>query len=105
VLLGDFGGDSAERLKIFASTEDGFAIARADMEIRGYGNLFGEEQSGDEGYRIADPIRDEQLNIRAQEIAEKMLDADPELQKKEHAGIRDVLSKRYSRALKLFRVG
>jgi hypothetical protein len=34
-----------------------------------------------------------------------MLDADPELQKKEHAGIRDVLSKRYSRALKLFRVG
>ena len=105
ILLGNFGGDSAERLRIFASTEDGFEIARADMEIRGYGNLFGEEQSGDEGYRIADPIRDEQLNIRAQEIAEKMLDADPELQAKEHAGIRDVLSKRYSRALKLFRVG
>ena len=30
---------------------------------------------------------------------------DPELEKKEHAGIRSVLSKRYSRALKLFRVG
>ena len=48
---------------------------------------------------------DEHLNARAQEIAEKILDADPELKKKEHAGIRDVLSKRYSRALKLFRVG
>jgi ATP-dependent DNA helicase RecG len=92
-------------LRIFESTEDGFAIAKADMEIRGYGNLFGEEQSGDEGYRIADPIRDEHLNVQAQDIAEKILDADPELDKKEHAGIRSVLSRRYSRALKLFRVG
>jgi ATP-dependent DNA helicase RecG len=105
ILLGNPGPDSAERLRIFASTEDGFAIAKADLEMRGFGNLFGEAQSGDEGYRIADPIRDEALNIKAQEIAEQMLDADPELQKKEHAGIRDVLSKRYSRALKLFRVG
>jgi ATP-dependent DNA helicase RecG len=105
ILLGNFGGDSAERLRIFASTEDGFAIAKADLELRGFGNLFGEAQSGDEGYRIADPVRDEALNVTAQEVAEKMLDADPELQKKEHAGIRDVLSKRYSRALKLFRVG
>jgi len=105
ILLGDTGGDSLERLRIFTSTEDGFAIAKADMDIRGYGNLFGQEQSGDEGYRIADPIRDEKLNVEAQALAEKILDADPELQKKEHAGIRDVLSRRYSRALKLFRVG
>jgi ATP-dependent DNA helicase RecG len=105
ILLGDVGPDSIERLRIFESTDDGFAIARADMEIRGYGNLFGEEQSGDEGYRIADPVRDEELNIQAQEIAEKILDRDPELEKKEHAGIRGVLSRRYSRALKLFRVG
>jgi len=105
ILLGDVGPDSIERLRIFESTDDGFIIAKADMEIRGYGNLFGEEQSGDEGYRIADPIRDENLNIRAQELAEKILDVDPELEKKAHAGIRDVLSRRYSRALKLFRVG
>ena len=105
ILLGDVGPDSMERLRIFESTDDGFAIARADMEIRGHGNLFGEAQSGDEGYRIADPLRDEALNIRAQQLAEVILDADPELRKKEHAGIRDVLSKRYSRALQLFRVG
>jgi ATP-dependent DNA helicase RecG len=105
ILLGDVGGDSLDRLRIFTSTEDGFAIAKADMEIRGYGNLFGEEQSGDEGYRIADPVRDEKLNVLAHELAERILDSDPELQKKEHSGIREVLSKRYSRALKLFRVG
>ena len=105
ILLGDFGPDSAERLRIFAGTEDGFEIARADLRIRGMGNLFGQEQSGAATFRIADPIRDERLNIEAREAAEKLLDADPELEKKEHAGIRGVLSARYSRAIQLFRVG
>mgnify|MGYP006196126841 CR=1 FL=1 len=27
-------------------TEDGFAIARADLQLRGMGDLFGERQSG-----------------------------------------------------------
>jgi ATP-dependent DNA helicase RecG len=105
ILLGDVGKDASERLRIFASTEDGFEIARADMEIRGHGNLFGEEQSGAEGYAIADPIRDESLSIKSREIAERILGADPELESREHAGLRGVLSARYSRALKLFSVG
>ena len=105
ILLGNFGPDAAERLRLFASTDDGFEIAKADYRIRGYGNLFGEQQSGDATFRIADPVRDEELNISAREIAERILDADPELEKKEHAGLRRVLGTRYSRALKLFRVG
>ena len=105
ILLGNFGPDAAERLRLFASTDDGFEIAKADYRIRGYGNLFGEQQSGDATFRIADPVRDEELNISARSIAERILDADPELEKKEHAGLRRVLGTRYSRALKLFRVG
>jgi ATP-dependent DNA helicase RecG len=105
ILLGDFGPDAGERLGIFASTEDGFEIARADLRIRGMGNLFGQEQSGEATFKIADPIRDEVLNVEARLAAEAMLSADPELDKKEHAGIRGVLSSRYSRALQLFRVG
>jgi ATP-dependent DNA helicase RecG len=105
ILLGDFGPDAAERLRIFAGTDDGFAIAKADLAIRGMGNLFGQEQSGSATFRIADLIRDEQLNIEAREAAEKLLEEDPELLRKEHAGIRSVLSARYSRALQLFRVG
>ena len=105
ILLGNFGPDSAERLRTFAATDDGFEIAKADYRIRGYGNLFGEQQSGDATFRIADPIRDEELNIIAREAAERILDADPELEKKEHAGLRRVLGTRYSRALQLFRVG
>ncbi|MEO7367217.1 MAG: ATP-dependent DNA helicase RecG, partial [Gemmatimonadaceae bacterium] len=105
ILLGDYGPDARERLSIFAGTEDGFEIARADLRIRGMGNLFGQEQSGEATFKIADPIRDERLNMDARVAAEEMLASDPELEKKEHAGIRGVLSSRYSRALQLFRVG
>jgi ATP-dependent DNA helicase RecG len=105
VLLGDYGPDSAERLRIFAGTEDGFEIARADLRIRGMGNLFGEEQSGLPSFRVADPVRDEALNLIAREQAEHLLAADPELESPSHEGIRRVLSSRYSRALQLFRVG
>ena len=105
ILLGDYGPDSAERLRIFARTEDGFEIARADLQIRGMGNLFGEEQSGVATFKIADPIRDEELNIQARDAAEKLLSKDPELTSPTNNGIRHVLSSRYSRALQLFRVG
>jgi len=105
VLLGDVGEEAAERLRIFVDTDDGFEIARADLRLRGMGNLFGQEQSGEATFRIADPVRDEELNIKARSAAELLLDRDPELTSKENAGIRKVLSARYSRALELFRVG
>jgi ATP-dependent DNA helicase RecG len=105
ILLGDVGQEAAERLNIFVDTDDGFEIARADLRLRGMGNLFGEEQSGEATFRIADPVRDEELNIKARGAAELLLDRDPELTSRENAGIRKVLSARYSRALELFRVG
>jgi len=105
ILLGDVGDEAAERLRIFVETDDGFEIARADLRLRGMGNLFGEEQSGEATFRIADPVRDEDLNIKARTAAELLLDRDPELTSKANAGIRKVLSARYSRALELFRVG
>ena len=105
ILLGDVGEEAAERLRIFVDTDDGFEIARADLRLRGMGNLFGQEQSGEATFRIADPIADEELNIRARAGAEILLDRDPDLTARENAGIRKVLSTRYARAMELFRVG
>jgi ATP-dependent DNA helicase RecG len=105
ILLGNVGDEAGERLRIFVETDDGFEIARADLRLRGMGNLFGAEQSGEATFRVADPIRDEELNIKARTGAELLLERDPELTAKENAGIRKVLSARYSRALELFRVG
>ncbi|HEX2602325.1 MAG TPA: ATP-dependent DNA helicase RecG [Gemmatimonadaceae bacterium] len=105
ILLGNFGEEAAERLRVFVETDDGFEIARADLRLRGMGNLFGQEQSGEATFRVADPVRDEELNVRARQAAEKILERDPELTSKDNAGIRKTLSARYSRALELFRVG
>ncbi|MGI8496051.1 MAG: ATP-dependent DNA helicase RecG [Gemmatimonadaceae bacterium] len=105
ILLGDVSPDVAERLRIFVDTDDGFAIARADLRWRGMGDLFGERQSGMPTFRVADPVRDEQLNLLAADVAQELLAADPELARGENAGMRKALSERYSRAMELFRVG
>jgi ATP-dependent DNA helicase RecG len=105
ILLGDVSPDAWRRLDIFVRTEDGFEIARADLALRGMGDLFGERQSGEPVFRIADPLRDEELNVRARAAAERLLLADPDLRAPEHAGMRQVLRARYARALELFRVG
>jgi len=105
ILLGDVGDESAERLAIFTSTEDGFEIARQDLRLRGMGDLFGQRQSGEATFKIADPIRDEALNLLAHAEAERVLDEDPDLVSKDNDGIRKVLTSRYARALELFRVG
>jgi ATP-dependent DNA helicase RecG len=105
ILLGDVGEEAAERLRIFVDTDDGFEIARADLRLRGMGNLFGQEQSGEVTFRIADPVADEALNIQARAGAEILLDRDPDLTARENSGIRKVLSTRYARAMELFRVG
>jgi ATP-dependent DNA helicase RecG len=105
ILLGDVSPDVAERLEIFTGTDDGFKIAEADLELRGMGDLFGERQSGEPTFRVADPIRDRELSEVARAGAERLLSSDPGLTNKSNKPLHDVLRKRYGRALELFRVG
>ncbi|MEP7000725.1 MAG: ATP-dependent DNA helicase RecG, partial [bacterium] len=79
ILLGDVSPDVKQRLDVFVGSEDGFEIARADLHLRGMGDLFGERQSGVPTFRVADPLRDALLNERAREAADKLLAGDPEL--------------------------
>jgi ATP-dependent DNA helicase RecG len=105
ILLGDVSPETAERLRVFVETEDGFEIARADLRLRGMGDLFGERQHGVPMFRFADPLKDEELNFVAQRCAQRILTRDPELARPEHAGLRRALHERYARSLELFRVG
>jgi ATP-dependent DNA helicase RecG len=105
ILLGDVSPDVAQRLEAFTRTDDGFEIAREDLRIRGMGDLFGERQSGVPTFRIADPLRDEELNDRARAAATTLLERDAGLERPENSGLRRVLGERYARSLELFRVG
>jgi ATP-dependent DNA helicase RecG len=105
ILLGDVSPEAAERLTLFAKTDDGFEIARADLRLRGMGDLFGERQHGEAMFKVADPLRDAELSDLARDGAKTLLERDPELSSKANKPLHDVLRKRYARALELFRVG
>jgi ATP-dependent DNA helicase RecG len=105
ILLGDVAPEVAERLAPFLESDDGFVIARADLEQRGMGDLFGERQSGVPMFKVADPLRDEELSEVARAGAEALLQRDPELRAPEHRGLHETLRRSYGRAMELFRVG
>lgn len=105
ILLGGVSPETKQRLDVFVGSEDGFEIARADLQLRGMGDLFGERQSGIPTFRVADPLRDERLNELAREAADRLLAVDPELTTPQHAALKRVMGERYARSLELFRVG
>lgn len=100
------GAEAAvERLRLFASTEDGFEIARADLRIRGMGDLFGARQHGLPDFRFFDPLRDEELLLLAREDATRVIAADPDLAAPENQPFRRALIKGYGERGKMFEIG
>jgi ATP-dependent DNA helicase RecG len=62
--------EARERLRVLEETTDGFRIAEADLQLRGPGELLGQEQSGTPRFRFGDLARDLVLVERARRIAE-----------------------------------
>ena len=70
---GRLGETARERLKAMAETNDGFEIARRDLEIRGPGEFLGARQSGAPLLRFADLATDTHLLEWARQAAGHML--------------------------------
>jgi ATP-dependent DNA helicase RecG len=62
-----------ERLAVMRDTNDGFEVARRDLELRGPGELLGTRQTGLAQMRVADLLRDADLLPRVQIAAETLL--------------------------------
>jgi len=76
------GETARARLKAMVETNDGFEIARRDLEIRGPGEFLGARQSGAALLRFADLATDAELLDWARQCAPVMLDKFPDLAQK-----------------------
>ncbi len=79
------------RLVLLRDTEDGFVIADEDFRIRGGGDLLGKRQSGQPGWRLADPVEHEGLLRMASRDAAVLLQRDPKLTTERGMAIRVLL--------------
>jgi len=67
-----------ERLAVMRETNDGFVIARKDLEIRGPGEVLGTRQTGMLQLKIADLQRDQALLPAVAQAAEQLLRDQPQ---------------------------
>ena len=64
--------ESVERLRVLEKTTDGFAVAEADLSMRGPGEFSGTRQWGGAEFRVANPFRDHQMLKTARRWAERL---------------------------------
>ncbi|GAA4718618.1 ATP-dependent DNA helicase RecG [Pedococcus ginsenosidimutans] len=79
---------SVERLEAVAGTNDGFELARLDLELRGTGDVLSGRQSGGGrsgramgrgSFRFLSLVRDEEIILQARDDAAALVGGDPEL--------------------------
>ncbi len=92
------GDETRKRLEIMVNSNDGFEIAEADLRLRGHGDLEGTRQSG-EGLdlKIANLGADGQILQYARDIAQEILNEDPELQAETNHILNERLKTLFSR--------
>jgi ATP-dependent DNA helicase RecG len=78
-----------ERLNVLRATNDGFAVAQKDLELRGPGEVLGTRQTGIQQLRVADLMRDADLLPAVIDISEQLLATNP--------AASDALIRRWSR--------
>ena len=80
LLYGALGAAGRQRLTTLRDTDDGFAIAEADLRLRGPGDLLGPQQAGLPRFRLADIETQGELMRIAQDDARLVLAKDPALE-------------------------
>jgi ATP-dependent DNA helicase RecG len=84
-----------KRLTTVAESADGFRLATADLELRGEGQLFGARQSGMPELKLARVLQHREQIQLARQLAEELLDRDPELRAYEHIALEREMRDRF----------
>lgn len=67
------GSKNNKRLKVLSESTDGFYITEKDFEMRKEGDLFGQRQSGEQSFKLADIKNDFKILLQAKEDSEEFL--------------------------------
>ena len=97
--------DGIKRLSVMERSNDGFAIAEADLEQRGPGEFLGTRQAGLADFRIADIIRDTRLLELARHDAFELAREPDFMHDPRFANVRETLKQRWGTRLELASVG
>ncbi|MBU2499006.1 MAG: ATP-dependent DNA helicase RecG, partial [Proteobacteria bacterium] len=92
---------TASRLRILVENQDGFEIARKDLELRGQGEFIGMRQAGVGDLDITELMREPELVSRAKEEAEYIIESDPDLERPENRLLKAFVDSVLSRPLDL----
>lgn len=93
--------DGDKRLEVMVSSQDGFAIAEADLSIRGPGDFLGTRQAGLPELKVADILRDGGVLEEARREAFALVAEDPNLTRPGHEGLKSELMHRWGGRLEL----
>lgn len=85
--------EGRQRIDTMVRTNNGFEIAEADLKLRGPGNIEGTQQSGILSLRIADLAKDGKMLTAAREIAQRVLEDDPNFERPAHQVLQKSLKK------------
>jgi ATP-dependent DNA helicase RecG len=97
--------DAVTRLNTMTQTNDGFEIAEMDLKLRGPGEFFGTRQHGLPELKIADPINDTALLIKAREEAFRIVNHEAELRLMTNLLLENSFFQHYRDKIELMRIG
>lgn len=81
-----------ERMKVMTETNDGFEVARRDLELRGPGEFFGTKQSGLPEFRLADMVSDYEVLEQARDDAARLTEREDFWQEERFSRLHAILS-------------
>ncbi|MFC4000614.1 ATP-dependent DNA helicase RecG [Prauserella oleivorans] len=85
------GTSTRARLAAVESTVDGFELSKLDLELRREGDILGAAQSGKRsGLKMLSLLEDEDVIARARDVAQRVVGADPALER--HPGLARLVS-------------
>jgi ATP-dependent DNA helicase RecG len=103
---GKVSDEAERRLTEMVRTQDGFAIAELDLELRGPGEFFGTKQAGMPGLRVANILRDRNLlELAKTEAARLVHETDPEITAEDRQRVMQHLRQHWQRRYGLVEVG